>query len=120
MLNSSWLATLIALTLALAGCTGLIVEPLGAVGQVVSVPGVVRSIDISPMAYDGPAEIVLDSELHGRVSVYVQSCFGGCALVAVEQLDHINPGETWQATGEIVERGELAIYTDTLHSLEPR
>lgn len=118
MSSGNWAVMVILLTL--TACAGVFGQPLGEVGEVVSVAGIVRSVDVSPMAYDGPAEIMVDSQQHGRVSIYVQSCLGGCALMAVNQLDEIEPGEVWQATGEIVERGELAIYSDTHHSLEPR
>jgi hypothetical protein len=98
----------------LAGCGP---QALGEVGQVVTVTGQVESIDLTPMAADGPAEIVLRTESSRQVTVYVASCFGGCAQAAYDQLPEIEAGQTWQATGELQEDGSLSIYTDEGHSL---
>jgi hypothetical protein len=90
---------------------------LGVEGEVVTVTGAVQSIDVSPMAYDGPAEIRLLIDGNGVVVVYVQSCLGGCALEAVDQLHEVEQWETWQVTGEVQDDGSLLVYTDFEHSL---
>lgn len=111
------LASMTLVTVALVACRGLFVGPLGEVGEIATVTGTVLSVDISPMAYDGPAEIVLRSERHGSVTAYVQSCLGGCALDAVNQLAEVEAGETWQVTGELQKDGSLVLYSDVDHGL---
>lgn len=115
-----WLLINLALVAAvLSACSSLLAASLPEPGEIVTVVGRVRSIDSSPMAYDGPAEIVVDSEDFGRVSIFVQSCLGGCALGAVGQLGDIQPGERWQITGEVIDARTLVLYVDDLHSLAP-
>ena len=106
-----------AAALAVPSCTGIFPHPLGEVGQVVTVIGQVQSIDVSPMAVDGPAEILLQIDGNGLVTVYVQSCLGGCALNAVNQLYEVEQWETWQVTGEVQADGSLMVYTDSEHSI---
>lgn len=101
-----------------SACSGLFNLPLPAPGETVSIVGQVRSIDTSPMAYDGPAELLVDAEEFGLVTVYVQSCLGGCALQAVNQLGEVDPGERWMITAEVIDEGSLVLYADHLHALE--
>lgn len=102
--------------LALTAC-GLGLRSLGEVGDVVTVEGRVRSIDVSPMAYDGPAVLRLRADGYGAVTIYIQSCLGGCALEAVDQLANIEAGERWQVRGELMDDGSLVLYTDRDHGL---
>lgn len=105
------------LGLVLLSCSSLLPAPLGQPGEVVPVQGSVQSIDLGPMAYDGPAEIRLLIDGNGVVDIYVQSCLGGCALMAVDQLHEVERWETWQVTGEVQADGSLSVYTDAHHSL---
>ncbi|MFP3855300.1 MAG: hypothetical protein ACLFWD_13510 [Anaerolineales bacterium] len=112
------IATMIVVMFAIAGCGLVGAEPLGEAGQNATVVGEVRSVDLSPMAYDGPAEIVIQSEAYGEVKVLVSPCFGDCARQAVEQLEVIEAGQQWQATGEVQEDGRLGIFIEGEHFLQ--
>lgn len=107
------------LILGASTCAGPGAASLGEVGEVVTVVGLVEGIDTSPLAYDGPAVLTSQTREHGRVTVHIQSCLAGCALTAVEQLDEIRPGETWQVTAELTEDGTLEMYLDGHHHLAP-
>ena len=108
-------ASIVLLVAVLGACSP---QSLGEVGEVVSVIGEVQTIDISPMAADGPAKLEMRTEAGRLVTVYVQSCFGGCAHVAVDKLWQIEPGQTWQVSGEVQQDGSLAVYTDEAHAIE--
>ena len=99
-------------------CGLILAKPLGQAGELATVIGLVQSVDTSPMAYDGPAEIILTTREHGRVRVLVQSCLGGCALGAVDQLSSIEVGQQWLASGEVQDRTTLLVYTDEVHLLQ--
>lgn len=103
--------------MAVAACGFLGLRSLGEVGDVVTIEGTVRSIDLSPMAVDGPAELRIRADGYGPVTVYVQSCLGGCALEAVDQLGQVERGERWRVRGELLEDGSLVLYTDREHGL---
>ena len=104
---------------ALAACSPGAAAGLGETGETVTVQGVVQSIDLDPMAADGPGEVMLTTEEHGEVLVLVASCFGECAPEATDRLFEMQPGEQWQATGEVQEDGVLSIYVEGEHSLTP-
>lgn len=101
-----------------AACSGILGSSLGQVGELAMVEGEVLSMDVTPMAADGPARIELLSPEHGRVLVLVQACFGGCSLQAVQALQVMAPGQTWRATGEVGNEGNLLLYSEGEHRLE--
>jgi hypothetical protein len=103
---------------ALTACSQL-ARSLGSEGELATVTGTVESVDISPMAYDGPAELRIRSQEHGLIRVYVSACMGPCALDAVNALSEIRPGESWRATGEVSGDHELALYDPVKHVLVP-
>lgn len=109
----------VVLMLALAACNPVGLGPPGEPGEVVTVEGEVRQVDMSEMAVDGPGRIRLRTAEHGRVTILVQSCLGPCVLEAVEALGQMERGERWQATGELQEDGEIVIYEASAHELRP-
>lgn len=105
--------------LTLAACGSASAEPLAEAGQIMTVRGEVQSINLDPMAVDGPGEVVLETEKHGTVLVYVAACFGPCVPEANDHLFEMEPGGRWLATGEVQEDGSLLIYVEGEHSLTP-
>lgn len=118
MMRKGWPAYLLLSLMALVACAGLFGRPAGEVGEVVTVQGTVQEVDLTAMAADGPAVIRVSTDGYGQVTIYVQSCLGGCALKAVDQLDQVQPGQVWRATGEVLGDGSLAIYRDEVHGLQ--
>ena len=117
MKNKIGLSMILFLSLIMTACGLIGDQPLGQPGEQTAVQGEVISVDLSPMAVDGPAEIEIVSQEHGRVLVLVQPCFGDCSRQAVEQLELIQPGQVWRAMGEVAEEDALVLYREGQHSL---
>lgn len=111
-------ATFALILLILVGCSPLLAQPLGEVGQLAAFEGEVTAIDLSPMAYDGPAEIELASADHGQILLLVQPCFGGCSPEAVALLDELQVGQYVSGQGQVRASGKVSLFEPEAHWLE--
>lgn len=101
-----------------AGCAsnGGAPQPLAAAHQVV-IEGRVASIDLSPMAHDGDALVVVASDAHGAVTVHLPARRHLCKAQGLDLLDTLQPGDRLQAAGEATGPADLRVCAEASHRL---
>lgn len=109
-------AVLMAFMLAACATPGGAAQPLAADGQVI-VEGRVVSIDATPMAYDGDALVVLDSVLHGPLTVHLPARTNLCRAQGLDLLGELRVGDRLQVEGLATGPGDITVCQEASHRL---
>lgn len=114
----SGVAVLTTLTL-LSGCAvpGPAVQPMSPQQQVV-LEGRVSSVDTSPMAYDGDALLLLESDSRGTVTVHVPARTNLCRAQGLGLLGQLQPGDRLRAEGQASGPRDITVCEHPSHRLQ--
>lgn len=112
-------AAVAALFATLAGCAvpGKAIEPMAPEQEVV-VEGRVLSVDLSPMAYDGDALVLLDSQSHGAVTVHVPARTNLCRAQGLEVLGELRPQDRIRVAGKATGQRDITVCESPTHRLQ--
>jgi len=113
------IATAAAYLLGMAGCaaTGSAAGPM-VVDQRAVVEGEVASVDLSPMAYDGDALIVVRSATQGDITVHLPARRNLCKAQGLDLMDELKPGERVRVEGVATGSGEIRLCQDAADRLQ--
>ena len=108
-----------ALLTGMSGCaaTGNAAGPM-AVDQRVVVEGAVASVDLSPMAYDGDALVVVTSATQGAVTVHLPARRNLCKAQGLDLMDELKPGDRVRVEGVAIGAGEIRLCQDVADRLQ--
>lgn len=109
----------IGLLLGLSGCaaTGSVVGPM-ALDQRVVIEGEVASVDLSPMAYDGDALVVVTSAAHGAVTVHLPARRNLCKAQGFDLLTELKPGDRVRVEGAVTGAADVTLCQDAADRLQ--
>ncbi len=116
---ASAIAAAAAFLLGMAGCaaTGSAAGPM-MVDQRVVVEGQVASVDLSPMAYDGDALVVVTSTTQGDITVHLPARRNLCKAQGLDLMDELKPGDRVRVEGLATGPGEIRLCQDAADRLQ--
>ena len=91
--------------------------PVGAPGDTVTVEGVVTSVDLEPMTYDGDAVIELATD-EGPVSVRIPARMNLCEATGLALVGEVAHGDVLVVRGKVWDRRVLTPCTEASHFLK--
>ncbi len=103
----------------LSGCTapGQVLSPMAPEQQVV-IEGRVSSVDTSPMAYDGDALVLLESDARGTVTVHVPARTNPCRAQGLGLLGLLQPGDRLRVAGKASGPRDITVCEQPSHRLQ--
>ena len=113
------IATAAALLLGMAGCaaTGSAAGPM-VVDQRAVIEGQVASVDLSPMAYDGDALVVVTSATQGDITVHLPARRNVCKAQGLDLMDELKPDDRVRVEGLTTGAGEIRLCQDVADRLQ--
>lgn len=115
------LAIAAVLALGLAGCLATGDTAPMPIDQRVVVEGRVASVDLSPMAYDGNALVVVDGTRHGAVTVHLPARRNLCKAQGFDLLPELKAGDRVHVEGLATGPAAISVCLDaddTLRRIE--
>lgn len=108
-----------ALLVGMAGCatTDKTGRPLVADQRAV-VQGQVASVDLSPMAYDGDALVMVSGTAHGAVTVHLPARRHLCKAQGLDLLEELKPGDRVRVEGLATGPGDIRLCLDATDRLQ--
>ena len=103
----------------MAGCaaTGSAAGPI-VVDQRVVVEGEVASVDLSPMAYDGDALVVVTSATQGAITVHLPARRNLCKAQGLDLMDELKAGDRVRVEGLATGSAEIRLCQDAADRLQ--
>ena len=105
--------------LGMAACaaTGSAAEPM-VVDQRAVIEGHVASVDLSPMAYDGDALVVVTSTTQGAITVHLPARRNLCKAQGLDLMEELKPGDRVRVEGLVTGAGEIRLCQDVADRLQ--
>jgi hypothetical protein len=113
------LAIAAGLLLVVSGCaaTGG-ATPALVMDQRVVIDGEVASVDLTPMAYDGDALVVVTSAAHGTVTVHLPARRNLCKAQGFDLLPELKPGDRVRVEGPVTGAADVTLCQDAADRLQ--
>ena len=88
------------------------------VEQQVALEGTVTSVDLTPMAYDGSALVVLATRAHGSVTLHLPARRHLCRAQGLDLLDGLKPGDGLRVAGTASGPADVVVCAQASHRLQ--
>jgi hypothetical protein len=105
--------------LGMAGCvaSGVAVRPLS-INERITLEGRVATVDLSPMAYDGDALVVVTDAAHGPVTVHLPARRNLCKAQGLDLIDELRPGDRVRVEGVATGASDVRLCQDSADRLQ--